>query len=316
MVLAGAALIALALIPGLFSVAPKFSDLTTHFKPEMTASSLAQLRSDFSGLSAAQTQFSDQVVPAFATALGVPPAELSETLDQKFPATSTGLQALPTMSAQFNQTLTALTNEVPNFEQADSIPTASISPAAIPWVLVVVGALLIACGVLVRRWWQVGVALVIGALLVATPLALSLPGKATAADSMNSQMGPLFTAKAVAGADQSLSTLETMSTQMQTEMVPALAQMLNMPSTQFNSYLAANFPALGSALSDLPTTVAQFKSLVTAFDESLTDYNDIHSTQFAPIVTTILATGGFVLLVGLLGAAELALRRRSGVMAS
>jgi hypothetical protein len=303
-------------VPGLFSVAPKFSDLTARFKPEMKTSTLAQLQSDFNGLSAAQSQFTNQLVPALATQLSVPPADLSASLQQKFPATFAGLQALPAMGSQFNQTLTTLSKEIPDFNQADSIPTASISPSSIPWALLVVGVLLIACGVLVRRWWRVGVALVIGALLVATPLALSLPGKATAADSLQVQMSPLLTAKTVASADQSLATLQTMSTQLQTELLPALAQMLNLPSAQFNTFLASNFPAVGSALSNLPSSVAQFKALVTAMDQSLADQNAISSTQFTPIVRTILATGGFVLLVGLLGAADLAFRRRSGAVAS
>lgn len=182
-------------------------------------------------------------------------------------------------------------------------------------MLVVVGLVLIVCAVVARRWWRVGVTLVIGALLVATPLVLSLPGKATAADTMNAQMAPLFTAKTVAAADQSLSTVEAMGSQMQSGMLPALAEMLNMQPAQFNTYLAANFPALGSALSTLPTSLARFKALVTAFDRSLTDYNDIKTTQFTPIVRTILATGGFLLLVGLLGAGDL-IRRRQAVPAS
>ncbi len=314
--LAGLALIALAVIPGLFSVAPKFSDLTTNFKPEMQVSTLTQLRSDLNGLSAAQTQFTEQAVPALAAQLGVAPADLSAELQQSFPATSAGLQAVPALTSQFGQVITTLTDERANFEQAASIPTASISPATIPWVLLVVGLLLIGCGVLVRRWWRAGAAVVIGALLIAAPLALSLPGKATAADSMNSQMGSLFTAKTVAGAEQSLATMEAMSTQLQSQMLPALGQMLNLQPAQFSALLASDFPALDSALSTLPASMARFKALVTAFDASLTDYNDIKSTQFTPIVWTILATGGFVLLVGLLGVADLTVRRRGGVAAA
>jgi hypothetical protein len=315
MALAGFALIALALVPGLFSVAPKFNELTTNFKPEMKTATLAELRADLNSLGAADQAFSTQAVPTLATALGTTPAQLSATLATQFPATSTGLQAVPTLAAQFNHVLTALTDEQANFNQADSIPTASIAPTVIPWVLVVIGVLLVACGVFTRRWWRVGVAVVIGALMVATPLALSLPGKATAADSMNTQLSPLFTAKTVASSEQSLSTMEAMSTQLTGQMLPALAQMLNMQPAQFNTYLAANFPALASGLSTLPQSMAQFKALVTAFGNSLTDYNDIKSTQFTPIVWTILATGGFVLLVGLLGAADLT-RRRQSVAAS
>ena len=315
MALAGAALIALAVIPGLFSVAPKFSDLTANFKPVMTAPALSGLRSDLNEISAAQSQFGTQMVPALATALGTTPTELSASLAQQFPAVSGGLQGVPAITGRFDQVLATLSAERGNFEQAASIPTASISPTSIPWVLLVVGVVLIAGAVVTRRWWRVGLALVVGALLVATPLVLSLPGKATAADSMNAQMGPLFTAKTVAGAEQSLATMEAMSTQLQNEMLPALGQMLSLQPAQFDAYLAANFPAVSSGLSALPKSMAQFKALVTAFQSSLADYNDISSTQFTPIVRTILATGGFVLLVGLLGAVDLTRRRQSGAAA-
>jgi hypothetical protein len=60
--------------------------------------------------------------------------------------------------------------------------------------------------------------------------------------------------------------------------------------------------------------MTQFSALVTAFSKSLADYDAINGTQFTPIVNTILATGGFLLLVGLLAAADLA-RRRQGVTA-
>jgi hypothetical protein len=311
MALAGATLIALAVIPGLFSVAPKFNDLTTNFKPEMKASVLAELRTDLNGLSAAQSQFTTQTVPALATALGMAPAQLSATMQQQFPATSAGMAAVPTITTRFNQVLTILNNERSNFAQADSIPTASIAPTVIPWVLVVVGLVVMGCAVFARRWWRAGLAVVIGAVMIATPLALSLPGKASAADTMNVQMRPVFTAQTVASAKQSLATMDAMGAEMQTTMLPALGQMLGMQTAQFEAYLAGNFPALGAALSTLPASMTQFTTLVTAFDRSLTDYDDINSTQFTPIVWTILATGGFLLLVGLLGVADLARRRQS-----
>ncbi len=176
-----------------------------------------------------------------------------------------------------------------------------------------VGALLIACGVFLRWWWRAGVALLIGALMIAVPLALSLPGKATAADAMNTQMTPIFTAQTVASAQQSMATMEAMGVEMQTKLIPTLAQMLNTTPTQLEATLAAGFPALGASLTSLPASLAQFTTLVAAYDGSLADFNAIHGTQFTPIIDTILATGGFLLLVGLLGAADLARRRQTVV---
>ena len=314
--LAGATLIALAVIPGLFSVAPKFSDLTTNFKPEMTASTVAELRADLSSLTAAQNQFTTQAVPALATELGMTPAQLSATIQAQFPATATGMAAVPALTAKFNQVLTIMDNQLGNFRQADSIPTASISPTVIPWVLLVLGLVLIAGGAFLRRWWRVGLAIVVGALMIVTPLALSLPGKASAADTMNVQMKPVFTAQTVASAKASLATMDAMGVELQAKLIPALSEMLKLQPAQLEAVLAANSPALAGALTTLPASMTQFSALVTAFAESLTDYNDINTTQFAPIIDTILATGGFLVLVGLLSAADLARRREtSGAIA-
>jgi len=308
--LAGAALIALAAVPGLFSVAPRFNDLTNNFRPEMQASVLAQLHTDLSGLSAAQAQFTTRTVPELATALHTTPTQLSAQLQQQFPATWTGMQAVPAITTQFNQVLTLLNNELGRFQQADSIPTASIRPTVIPWVLLGVGVVLLICAIFTRRWWRAGLAVVIGAVMVAAPLALSLPAKASAADLMNAHLKPVYTAQLVAGAKQSLATVDAMGTEMQSKVIPALGQMLGMQPAQVQAYLGTNFPAVASALATFPASSARFGSLVTAFESSLSDYNDINSTQFTPIVWTMVAVGGFLLLMGLLGVADLAVRRQ------
>ena len=310
--LAGLSLIALAAIPGLFGVAPRFNDLTSNFKPAMTASNIAELRADLGGLTAAQAQFVNQAVPGLAQQLHMTPAQLSSTLAQQFPATMAGMQAVPATSAQFTQVLNLLDSQIGNFQQADSIPAGSIPPTVIPWVLLVVGLVLLLVAAFLRRWWRAGLAVVIGAVMVIVPFTMSLPGKALAADAMNTALKPVYTAQLVSGAQQSRHTMSAMGTELQTKMLPALGQMLNMPAAQVESFLGTNFPALGSALQNFPTSIRQFDDLVGTFDRSLTDYNDIKSTEFTPIVWTMLAVGGFVLLAGLIEMLDLARRRSTG----
>jgi hypothetical protein len=107
-----------------------------------------------------------------------------------------------------------------------------------------------------------------------------------------------------------------MGVELQAKLIPALSEMLKLQPAQLEAMLAANSPALAGALTTLPASMTQFSALVTAFAESLTDYNDINTTQFVPIIDTILATGGFLVLVGLLSAADLTRRRQtSGAIA-
>jgi len=141
-------------------------------------------------------------------------------------------------------------------------------------------------------------AVALGLLLVAGPLLLSLPSKADAADTMNSHLKPVYTAELVSGAKQSLAGMQAMGTELQTTLLPGLAQMLHMNAAQVQGYLAANFPALTAGLASMPAALGRFNTMVNTFDRSLADYNTAKGTSLLPIAWMLIAAGVLVAGIG------------------
>lgn len=295
----GIVLILVTLTANLFTAGPAFERLTDNFRPEMKAAPLAQLRQDVNGLSAVQSEFTNKAVPQLAAAVNMTPQQFSATLAQQYPAVATGLQSIPQVTREFNGVLNTLEAERARFEKADAIPTGSLPATTVPWAIAGAGILCIGVAFFMSRRRGAVSAVVLGLLLVAGPLVLSLPGKADAADTMNSHLKPVYTAELVSGAQQSLVMMQAMGTELQTKMLPGLAQMLHMTPQQVQGYLAANFPAVTASIASMPATLARFDAMVDTFDASLDDYNTAKDTSLLPIAWMVIAAG--VLVAGLGG---------------
>ena len=300
----GVVLSLIALAANLFTAGPAFERLTDNFRPEMKAAELSQLRQDVNGLAAVQSEFTNRAVPQLAAAVKMTPQQFSATLAQQYPAVATGLQSIPQVTQEFNGVLNTLEAERARFEKADAIPTKSLPATTVPWAIAGAGILCIGVAFFVpRRRGEVS-AVVLGLLLVAGPLVLSLPGKADAADTMNSHLKPVYTAELVAGAKQGLATMQAMGTELQGKMLPGLAQMLQMTPQQVQAYLAANFPAVTASLAAMPAALARFDAMVSAFDASLDDYNTAKGTSLLPIAWMVIAAGVLVAGIGGYGLAR------------
>jgi hypothetical protein len=305
----GVVLIAAAITARLFTVAPAFERMTDDFRPEMQASELADLRADVSGLSAIHAEFTTKVVPQLATALDQTPQQFGAAMAQQFPAVSGGMQKVPETTAEFNGVLNVLETERARFDKADAIPTKSLPATTVPWALAGAGVVCLAMGYVVSRRRSGALALGLGLALVAAPLFLTLPGKADAADTMNSHLKPVYTAELVAGAQQSLAGMRAMGAELQTEMLPALAGMLQMQPTELQTYLTANFPTVTAGIASMPAALERFDRLIGVFAGSLDDYNTAKGTKLVPIVWILIAagllvagTGGWLVLHGAAGA--------------
>ena len=128
------------------------------------------------------------------------------------------------------------------------MPTSNLPATTVPWGLLVAGIVLLGLGVIIairpaRLWAWLAVAF--GAILVAATLAFSLPQKASAADTMNLHLHPVYTAHMLTGAKAALTTVGAMGEQMQSTMLPALGQQLGTDQAQLQSFLQANLPAAG-----------------------------------------------------------------------
>lgn len=299
-VLIGAAMLVLTFANNLFKVGPSFETLITDFRPHIQQEAVATARQDLSGLSAAGTELQTAMLPALAERMGMTPAQLQAYVGTQFPDVAAGMQQLPQITATFNGLVTTLDEQRPLFESADAIPTEDLSAATVPWSIAVAGGLLVLVGV--TMWFRprrgAALAVVMGGLLVVLPLALSTPGRAADADDLNSNLNPVYTAALVSQAQGALATVQAMGTELQTEMLPALAQQLRMTPAELQQMMVTSFPATAGALEELPGAMGRFQTMSTAFEDNLDNYDVLKPVGFASIIWTVMGLGLAAALIG------------------
>ena len=311
LVLVGAGFVAVTLAANLFSVGPAFDRLTDDFRPIMTERALQTDQQDIDTLAAAGTEIQAEMLPALAQQLGMTPEAFSTMMAEQYPAVTAGLAAVPQITPSFTSLVTTLDEQRPYFAAADDIPTGSIPATSVPWSLFAVGLLTAGLGVWVwfkPRGSAVAVT-VAGALLIAIPLALNMPHKASYADTMNENLKPVYNQQLITQASGSLTTLSAMGAEMQQQMMPDLAAQLQMSPEELNAFFAQNFPDTTAALAGLPASLGRFQGLVATFDGRLGDYGTLKPVEFVPIVWFMLA-GGAALFV--LGGAGVVITSRAG----
>jgi hypothetical protein len=307
--LVGAALIAVAVFRNLFAVGPAFESMIKDFRPWLTDESIAALRTDLSGLGGAVDEFQTGLAPTLATQLGMTPEEFGGMVATEFPAVATGMATVPEAAGSFTGIIDLLDAQQENFASADAIPTTGLPATTVPWGMVLAGALAIALGlVMAYSMSRVGAiaVLVLGVLLVVAPLALSLPDKAQGADDLNAALKPVYNAEMVQGASGAVEVIGAMGTEMGGAMLPGLGGMLGMDEAQTQAFLGENFPAIAGAMGTLPDSIGRFTGMVGAFADNLDNYDILKPVAFVPIVWTLVAAGGALIVLGGFG-----LRRRT-----
>jgi hypothetical protein len=298
--LVGAGLIATTLISNLFTVGPAFENLITDFRPALTQQSIDTARADIAGLSAVQTEFSTKLAPALSQQLRLTPIQFNGFVSKNFPAVAAGMTALPQVVPAFNGLINILDQQRPFFASADAIPTKSLPATTVPWGLFGAGILIFLIGLVMLRSPKAGgaAALVLGLLVVALSMFLSLPSKAADADKLNANLKPVYTQALVDNSKASLATIGAMGAEMQTKMLPALAAQLKMSPAQLQGFLGSNFPATAKALQTMPASMERFNALVTVFDRNLGNYNTLKPVGLARIVKIMMLGGGLTALFG------------------
>lgn len=296
----GALLLALTVANNLFKVGPSFESLMGDFRPHLTQDAIDTTRADVARLGAAGVELQSSLVPAMAQQLGMTPAQFSAYVGKTYPDVAGGMQALPQIVTTFDGLVTTLDEQRPLFRSADAIPTTEVPATTVPWALAGAGALLVLLGL--TCWFRprlgARLAVGVGAVLLAVPLVLSLPQKATDADALNANLEPVYTAALLAQAHGALGTVSAMGAQMQAEMLPGLAAQLQLTPAALQQVLGQQFPATSAALAALPSALPRFEQLVADFDANLDNYETLKPVSFVPLIRTTMAVGLAALVAG------------------
>ena len=299
-ILVGVVFIVVTLINNLFAVGPAFEEMISDFRPLLAEESLNTARADIAVLDAAGQEFQTAVAPGMAQALGMTPEEFAGMVQGQYPAVAQGMQALPEITATFSGLIDTLDSQRALFESADAIPTNDLPATTVPWIITISALLAIAVGVMLfmpGRVWPIA-AIVLGAALVITTFALSLPQKAADADELNENLTPIYTQELIDGAEGSLVVIGAMGEEMQTKMLPDLAANLGMSPDELNAFMGENFPATAAAMQSMPDSLPRFEGFVATFAMNLDNYETIQPVSFTPIIWMMVIGGILILLAG------------------
>lgn len=147
---------------------------------------------------------------------------------------------------------------------------------------------------------------VLGAFLIVLPLAIGLPGKSAASGILMNAFRPQMSSTALAQSRTDAQTMSAMTTQLDTQMIPALAAQMHMTPQQLSAYLAGNFPAVGKGLAEVGTILPFFRSLEATMQAQQTNFQqaDQIPTGFLPPTTMsalYIVPGVLLLLIGGIG---------------
>ena len=299
-ILVGIVFIVVTVINNLFAVGPAFEEMITDFRPLLAEESLNTARADIAVLDAAGQEFQTAVAPGMAQALGMSPEDFAGMVQTQYPAVAQGMQALPQITETFNGLIDTLDSQGALFESADAIPTNDLPATTVPWIITIAGLLAIAAGVMLfmpGRTWGI-VAVVLGAVLLISTFALSLPQKAADADELNDNLETIYTQELIDGATASLAVVGAMGEEMQTKMLPDLAAQLGMAPDELNQFLGANFPATAAAMQSMPESLPRFQAFVGIFAQNLDNYETIQPVAFTPIIWMMVIGGVLIVLAG------------------
>jgi hypothetical protein len=142
---------------------------------------------------------------------------------------------------------------------------------------------------------------VIGAFLVAFPLAIGLPGKTAASRDLMNAMRPQLSTTGLAQARTDTQTVRAMASQLSTDMLPTLGAQLHMTPQQLQAYLTTGFPAVASGVAQVDGILARATGLqaTMAAEQSNFRQADQIPTGFLPptAMTWLFVAPGLVLLV-------------------
>jgi hypothetical protein len=214
-------------------------------------------------------------------------------------AAVTGLPPLVAFVSPVNAQLQLLH---PQFAAVDSLPFLGLPLTTIPWILLAAGVALLGLGVwLVRSADRrpVVCAAVLGAGMVAIPLALSYPAKASDAKRIVTVGHVALSPAAVAGATKATQLIDGLVSQVNASMIPALANRLGVSPGQLKSTIAQDYPTVAKGLAAWPSIKPGAIHLVALQRSSVADAANMR-LNFKALPWYILGPGIALLIAALL----------------
>src|SRR5438270_9664753 len=247
------------------------------------------------------------LIPEFASRLGLTP----DAFLDRYAGVRPFVDQAADIGATADKIVTNLERHVKPFKEADSIPTKSSSPAVMPWIVLGVGIVLAALGalVLVRgSWLPLALAFLVGAAMVAAPLALRLPQESAASadvlDSLNAELN------AATKVRRQVTVVTGVSTEIPTVLSDvAAASHVTVP--QLQDQIRSRFPDLGFLIDNFKQILGDFLPGVRFREQHQADIGDLKKSPVREGPWFQVGAGALVAVVSLVGLARGGRRSRA-----
>jgi hypothetical protein len=312
-IVVGIALIAEPFAFKLFPRAAAGQRVTDRFREQMSRPGLAQLQANFATVGDFTKELSGGAVPYFARRLHMTDRQFSRYLQSNFPAVATGLKEIPAAAAFVGPVIPQLVGAHDEFVSVDSLPGLGLPITAIPWLLIGLGAVLLAVGALVLTrpaggMLPLAAVLVLGLGMVAVPFAFSLPSKADDASNIAAVGRVALSQQAATKAAAATKVIDATVTQTRSAFLPAMARRLQLPPARLDAILRRDFPAVPKGLHQWDSIRPGAYHLTQIQAASVSDNRQMNDTPFHALPWIIVVPG---VLLALLATACLVGERRS-----
>lgn len=300
-VVCGLGLLVVPFALSLFDRSPAGERITNRFRETMSTQGLRNLSTNFGTMGALVDQFVHQASPQIARELHMSTGEYNAYVDRQFPAVAAGVKGIPPLVAFVTPVAAQLEALHPQFASVDSLPLLGLPLTTVPWILLALGGLLIGLGATIWRTRgraPLMLAAVLGLAMLVVPLALSYPRKASDATKVAAVGRVALSRQAATGAQTANRLIDNMVTQVNTELVPALAQRLHLTQAGLETSIATNYPAVAKGLAAWPSIKPGAVELVRRQVASVPDAAKLNGLDFTPLPWYMIGPGIALLLTG------------------
>lgn len=124
----------------MFDRAPAGADMMADFEPVLTRENVTTFQGHMETFAGIQSDM-QQMIPAFAQAMGMTEEQLNQMIQDQFPGLAKGMQQMDQMGQDFNMVITVMDNNVENFQKANQLPMRNM-----PWFFVITGGIIVVLG--------------------------------------------------------------------------------------------------------------------------------------------------------------------------
>jgi hypothetical protein len=212
------------------------------------------------------------------------------------------MKEIPAAAAFVGPVIPQLVGAHDDFVSVDSLPGLGLPLTAIPWLLIGVGAVFLAVGVLLLARPAGGVlplaaVLVLGLGMVIVPFAFSLPSKADDAGNIAAVGRVALSEQAATKALAATKVIDSTVTQTRSTLLPAMARSLGLSLARLDAILRHDFPAVPRGLQQWDSIRPGAYHLTQIQGASVADNRKMNDTPFHALPWIIIVPGALLALL-------------------